>query len=54
MNFQFWIMLALTLAATVFMARRMFKSSCASGCGSCKKGCPAKKLEAVRVKVKNS
>ena len=55
MTLQHWIMLALTTAAAVYMARGMFKSACgSSGCGKCKKGCPAKKLEALRPKLEDS
>lgn len=51
---QHWIMLALTTLAALYMARGLFKSSCASGCGSCKSGtCPAKKLEAVRARLED-
>jgi|GEM_PF-2782569 len=55
MTFQFWIMLGLTTLAGVYLARGLFTSSCASGCGSCKSGgCPAKKLEAIRAKLEDS
>jgi Pyruvate/2-oxoacid:ferredoxin oxidoreductase delta subunit len=54
MTLQHWIMLLLTTAAAAYMARKMFKSSCGSGCGSCKNGCPAKKLEAIRAKLEDS
>jgi hypothetical protein len=52
MSIQFWIMLILTTAAAAYMARGLIKSACGSGCGACKsKGCPARKLEAVRAKL---
>jgi hypothetical protein len=55
MTLQHWIMLALTTLAAVYMARGLFKPSCASGCGSCKtKECPAKKLAALRSKLEDS
>ena len=54
MTIQHWLMLALTTAAAVYMARGLFKPSCATGCGGCKKGCPAKKLAVVRQKLEDS
>ncbi|BDU71750.1 hypothetical protein [Mesoterricola silvestris] len=55
MTIQHWLMLVLTTLAGAYMARGFFKSACGSGCGSCKSGqCPAKKLEAIRVRLEDS
>lgn len=49
MSVQFILLIALTLAAGAYLARRLFRSSCGSGCGACgASGCPARRLEAVR------
>jgi hypothetical protein len=54
MAVQHWIMLALTTLAGLYLARGIFRSKCASGCGSCKSGaCPARKLEALRSRLED-
>jgi hypothetical protein len=54
MTLQLAIILLLTTLAALYMVRGAIKSACGSGCGSCKsKGCPARKMEAIRAKVES-
>ncbi len=52
MTFQFCIVLALALLCVLYFLKDLLRSAvsggCGSGCGSCKTGCPVKKLEAVQ------
>jgi positive regulator of sigma E activity len=50
MTLQLAIILLLTTLAALYMVRGAIKSAC----GSCKsKGCPARKMEAIRAKVES-
>ncbi len=54
MTLQFLLLIALTLAAGAYLARRLLRTSCGSGCGSCgASGCPARRLEAVRAELEH-
>jgi len=55
MTIQHLIMLVLAALATFYMVRTLVRSACGSGCGKCKsKGCPTRKLEAIRARVDDS
>jgi len=55
MTIQHGTLLLLLALAAAYMVRGVFKSACGSGCGKCaSKGCPARKLEAIRAKVEDS
>ena len=55
MTIQHGTLLFILALAAAYMLRGVFKSACGSGCGKCaSKGCPARKLEAVRAKVEDS
>jgi heterodisulfide reductase subunit C len=51
MTFQFLVVLALAIGSALYFIRglaRPARSGGCSDCGSCKSGCPAKRLEAIQ------
>jgi hypothetical protein len=52
MTFQSCIVLILATGCVLYFLKDILRSAlaggCGSGCGSCKTGCPVKKLEAVQ------
>lgn len=54
MTIQSACVLALVLLATFYLLKDHLRpsSGCGSGCGSCKSGCPARRLEAVKAESK--
>jgi len=58
MTLQSCIVLVLALLCVLYFFKDLLRSAasggCGSGCGSCKTGCPVKKLEAIQEDLDNT
>lgn len=53
MTLQSLCVLLLALAAACYLLRELRRSACASGCGSCGKPCPVKRLQELEAQSKS-